>query len=118
MAFFSLIDDEKVVDFLESSDLNIPGRVLIMLDLIPEETWRNLGVNLGVDRKKLKQIKIDCANQQENPAGHAINIIYRSQPTMPITQLKKHLTDIERNDVAKKLDKLSGMSGTITSNLK
>ena len=108
----------KVVDFLESSNLNIPGRVLITLDLIPEETWRNLGVNLGVDRKKLKQIKIDCANQQENPASHVINIIYRSNPTMPIMQLRKHLTDIERTDVAEKLDKLSGMSGAITSNLK
>lgn len=89
-----------------------------MLDLIPEETWRNLGVHLGVDRKKLKQIKIDCANQQENPAGHVVNMIYRSQPTMPIMQLRKYLTDIGRIDVAKKLDKLSGMSVTNTSNLK
>ena len=89
-----------------------------MLDLLPEETWRKLGVCLGVDHKKLTQIKIDCANQQENPAGHVIDIIYRSQPRMPIMQLKKHLEGIERLDVAKKLDKLSGMSVSITTILK
>ncbi len=103
----------KVQEFLELPDQNIPGRVLIMLDLLPEETWQNLGVNLGVDREKLKCIKIDCANQQQNPAGHLMDIIKSSQPTMTIGHLKNRLTVIERNDVAETLAELQGMSGAI-----
>ncbi|KAL9988352.1 hypothetical protein ACROYT_G002788 [Oculina patagonica] len=102
----NLDDDMKVQEFLELPDQNIPGRVLIMLDLLPEETWQNLGVNLGVDREKLKCIKIDCANQQQNPAGHLMDIIKSSQPTMTIGQLKNRLTVIERNDVAETLAEL------------
>ena len=110
MAFFYLIDDEKVADILESSDLDSAGRILIMLDLLPDETWKSLGNKLGVNHETLKHIKTDCANQQENPAGHVINIIYRRQPTMPIKKFEEKLKDIGRSDVAKKLDKISGMS--------
>lgn len=112
-----MIDDEKIAVFLESADLT-SGSLLIMLDLLPEETWKNLGDKLGVNRETLKHIKTDCANQQENPASHVINIIYRSQPTMPIMKFEEYLIKIGRSDVAKKLGKISGMSGTITSNLK
>ena len=107
----------KVNDFLESADLNIPGRVLIMLDLLPEETFQNLAVKLGVKREKLKQIKIDCTNRQENPAEHVIECIYRSDPTMTIGMFKECLEEIERLDVVKKLEGLPGMSGAIKSNL-
>ncbi len=108
----------KVEAFLESADLNIPGKVLNMLNQLPEETWLNLGVQLGVDREKLKRIKIDGANQQQNPAGHVINLIYSSDPTMTIGQFKKHLKNIERAEVAKKLDELQGKSAAIISILK
>ena len=54
-----MIDDKKVADFLESPDL-IPGRLLIMLDLLPEETWKDLGDKLGVrdDPWKEKGIRL------------------------------------------------------------
>lgn len=110
-----MIDDVTVDDFLESADQNIPGRVLIMLDLLPEETFQNLGVKLGVEREKLKQIQIDCANRHENPAGHVIECIYRSNPTMIIGRFKDRLADIGRLDVVKKLDILPGMSSAITN---
>ena len=57
----------------------------------------------------LNSIKIDCANQCQNPAEEVIEVIYRSNPTMTMGQFKKHLTDIKRKDVKNKLDDLKGM---------
>ena len=104
-----MAENMTVVEFFESEDPSTTGRVLIMLDLTTDGKWQSLGIAIGLEAQKLKQIRVDCANQQENPALHVINIVYTSQPRMIIGQFQKKLTDIERSDVARKLDKLPGM---------
>jgi len=97
--------------FLEATDpniINIPGRVFIKLDLQTDEKWQELGIKLGVDRKDLKGITTDCANQHQNPAEVAIEVICEKNPTMTMGQFKKKLIKIKRTDVKNKLDQLEG----------
>ena len=96
----------EVGEFLDSG--KVPGRFFTLLDQKPEETWKSLGTKLGIDNATLEGIKIDCATQHQNPAKHVIEMIYTSNPTLTIDQFKKHLENITRNDVKKKLDNLPG----------
>lgn len=109
ICLFLISDQMTIEEFLESADPNIPGRVFIALDLQPDEKWQNLGIKLGVEHQDLSGIRIDCANQHQNPAGEVIEWIRASKPTMTIGQFKEHLKNIKRVDVMNKLKNLSGM---------
>ena len=106
---FSLVDEIKITDFLQSEDPIILSKVFLKLDHLPDSKWQSLGLKLGMEHEDLKQIKIDCANQNENPAQGLIEYIYRRDPTMTMGRFKKHLTNIQRNDVKDKLDSMKGV---------
>ncbi len=106
---FVISDQMTIEDFLESEDPSIPGKVCIALDLQPDEKWQKLGIKLGVEHQDLSAIKIDCANQHQNPAGDVIEVICAKKPTMTISQFKEHLKNIKRTDVKNKLGNLKGM---------
>lgn len=106
---FSLVDKIKIKDFLQSEDPIILSKVFLKLDHLPDSNWQSLGLNLGMEHEDLQQIKIDCANQNENPAHELIEYIYRRDPTMTISIFKKHLTNIQRNDVEYELDSMKGV---------
>ena len=102
---FVFIDHMKVDEVLESG--NVPGRFFTLLDQKLEEDWNEFGTKLAIDRSTLEEIKIDCATHQ-NPAADVIEMIYTSEPTMTGGQFKKHLENIKRKDVKKKLDDYAG----------
>lgn len=104
-------DGIKIKDFLQSQDPITLSRVFLKLDHLPDGKWQSLGLKLGVEHEGLEQIKIDCANLNENPAHVVIEYIYRRYPTMSMGKFKKYLTDINRNDVK---DKLNEMKDTLT----
>ncbi|CAH3037869.1 unnamed protein product [Pocillopora meandrina] len=104
-------DKIKIKDFLQSQDPIILSEVFLKLDHLPDSKWQSLGLKLGMEHDDLQQIKIDCANQNENPAHELIEYIYRREPTMTMGRFKKHLTNIQRNDVK---DKLDSMKDTLT----
>lgn len=106
---FSLVDKIKIKDFLQSEDPIILSEVFLKLDHQPDSKWQSLGLKLGMEHDDLQQIKIDCANQNENPAHGLIEYIYRREPTMTMAIFKKHLTNIQRNDVEYKLDSMKGV---------
>lgn len=111
-----MVDKIKIKDFLQSEDPIILSEVFLKLDHLPDSKWQSLGLKLGMEHDDLQQIKIDCANQNENPAHGLIEYIYRREPTMTMDRFKKHLTNIQRNDVKDKLDSKKGvfeMSGNI-----
>ena len=99
----------SVEEFFDSPNRNHTGKVLLMLDLIDKEKWSSLGIRLGINQESLTQIMTDCINRQENPGGDVLNIISTSNATMTIGQFKKKLEKIDRSDIARKLEKLSGM---------
>ena len=113
---FSLVDKIKIKDFLQSEDPIILSEVFLKLDHQPDSKWQSLGLKLGMEHDDLQQIKIDCANQNENPARGLIEYIYRRDPTMTMAIFKKHLTNIQRNDVEYKLDSMKGVFETSSHN--
>jgi len=101
----NLGDQMNVDEALDSG--KIPGRFFTLLDQKPEETWNKLGSKLRVDQETLEGIKVDCLTRNQNPAQDVIQMICCKSPLMTIGQFKKHLENIKREDVAKKLKDLS-----------
>lgn len=94
----------EIGEFLETYPPTNLSTVFFKLDHLPKDQWHTLGLNLGVERVNLWHIETSCANQNQNPAQHVIEYIYRSKPTMLMGTFKKHLSDIKRNDVNIKLE--------------
>ena len=104
-----MVDKIKIQDFLQSEDPINLGNVFLKLDHLPDSKWQKLGLKLGMEHEDLQQIKTTCENQNENPAHGLIEYIYRRDPTMTMGRFKKHLTNIQRNDVKDKLDSMKGV---------